>query len=164
LITCTLTLGIGSEIVQGLLPNDRDWDGFDVLANVLGSLLAVGVASWFHRRAAERRRLAKYEALATGEGEEDIELGGTTLVNGDLEAGLGGQESGITTRTDSLPGVTGKRTVEDELDEWDENAEDEDAWSDDGGKPEDKATPATSSRDSQEEPLTSVGTVKMAVD
>jgi hypothetical protein len=120
------------------------------------------VANWFHRRAAERRRLAKYSALATAEGEEDIELGGTTLINGDLEAGLGEQESGITTRTDSLGAP--KKTVEQELDNWDENAEDEDAWSDDGVGKETKVTPATSSRDSQEEPLTSVGTMKVAVD
>jgi VanZ family protein len=162
LFTCPLLLGIGSEVVQGLLPNGRDWDPYDVLANVLGSLLAIAVANWFHRRAAERRRLAKYDALTQVDGEEDIELGGTTLVNGDLEVGLAGQESGITTRTDSLGALP--KTVEEELDNWDENAEDEDAWSDDGGKPEDKVTPATSSRDSQEEPLTSVGTAKVAVD
>ena len=106
--------------------------------------------------------MAKYSALATAEGEEDIELGGTTLINGDLESGLGAQESGITTRTDSLGAP--KKTVEQELDNWDENAEDEDAWSDDGVGKETKVTPATSSRDSQEEPLTSVGTMKVAVD
>lgn len=106
--------------------------------------------------------MAKYDALPTADGEEDIELGDTTLVNGDLEIGLGGQESGITTRTDSL---SAPKTVEEELDNWDENAEDEDAWSDDGvGKDTDKVTPATSSRDSQEEPLTSVGIAKVAVD
>lgn len=162
LVTCTLCLGVGSEIIQGLLPNGRDWDPWDVLANVLGSLLAIAVANWFHRRSAERRRLAKYSALATAEGEEDIELGGPTIGSEDLEAGIGAQESGITTRTDSL--AAPKKTVEEELDNWDENAEDEDAWSDDGVGKETKVTPATSSRDSQEEPLTSVGVNKVAVD
>ena len=137
-------------MVQGLLPNGRDWDPYDVLANVLGSLLAIGVAGWFHRRSAERRRLAKYSVLATAEGEENIELG-VAAGSHDLESGLAPQENGvIATRTDSLN--TPMKTVEEELDNWDENAEDEDAWSDDGtGKEDTKATPATSSRGSQEE-------------
>lgn len=148
--------------MQGLLPNGRDWDPYDVLANVVGSLLAVAVANWFHRRSAERRRLAKYSALATAEGEEDIELG-VGSASQDLESGLQPQENGVVgARTDSLGA---KKTVEEELDNWDENAADEDAWSDDGdGVKDAKVTPATSSRDSQEEPLTAVGVTKVAVD
>ena len=74
LFICTLLLGVGSEVVQGLLPNGRDFDPWDVLANVLGSLAAVGVANWYHKRAAERKRRQKYQALG-GEDGEDLELG-----------------------------------------------------------------------------------------
>lgn len=136
-------------MVQGLLPNGRDWDPYDVLANVLGSLLAIGVAGWFHRRSTERRRAAKYSALATAEVDEEIELG-VGAGSHDLESGLGPQVNGIIAeRTDSLGAP--KKSVAEELDDWDEHAEDEDAWSDDGVvKGETGVTPATSSRGSEE--------------
>lgn len=154
LIVCTLVLAVGSEVAQGLLPNDRDFDPWDVLANVLGSLAALGLSSAYHRRAAERRRRAKYSSL-TDEGLEGdgLELGDAT--NGelgrprdpDLEAGI-------------IP-ATGTRTVDEELDNWDENVPD-DAWDDD-----DDAT--TSGRNTKVTPSTSsVGSEdlskKMAVD
>jgi hypothetical protein len=125
-------LAVGSEVIQGLLPNDRDFDPWDVLANVVGSLAALGLASAYHRRSIERRRRAKYSAL-TGEGiegEEDLELGeggirpGTSNDDGD-----GGQQTGV------VP--VAPKTVEEELDNWDENAED-DAWDE-----EDDATGAS---------------------
>ena len=117
LFICTFALGIGSEVVQGLLPNDRDFDPWDVLANVIGSLAALGLASAYHRRSVERRRRAKYSAL-TGEGMEgeDLELGaGPSNQDGDYE----GQQTGV------MP--VAPKTVAEELDSWDENAEDE-AW------------------------------------
>ncbi|KEF62194.1 uncharacterized protein A1O9_00166 [Exophiala aquamarina CBS 119918] len=156
LIVCTLVLGVGSEVAQGLLPNDRDFDAWDVLANVLGSLAALGLASAYHRRAADRRRRAKYTSL-TGEGieEDGLELGDTA--NGglghpresDLEAGV---VPATSTRT---------RTVEEELDNWDENVPD-DAWDDEddittSGR-NTKVTPSTSSVGSEDLPK------KLAVD
>jgi VanZ family protein len=130
---CTFGLGVGSEVVQGLLPNDRDFDPWDVLANVVGSLAALGLASAYHRRAVERRRKAKYSAL-TGEGiegEEDLELGegGVGSGSGHEDATDDGQETGVVPIT--------QKTVEEELDNWDENAED-DAWDE-----EDDATGAS---------------------
>lgn len=149
LIVCTLVLGVGSEVAQGLLPNDRNFDPWDVLANVLGSLAALGLANAYARRAAERRRRAKFAALL-GEG-DDVELGegpGIGEANGDL-GGPSLQESGVV-----------HRSVEEELDNWDENIPD-DAWDEDdedgpGGK---KMTPATSTAGSED-----VTPKKMAVD
>lgn len=92
----------------------------------------------------ERRRRAKYGAVG-GEGEEDVELG---------EGGLGsrddvdGQETGVVSRG------------ADELDNWDENAED-DAWDDDddggGGERAHKMTPTSSSADDDIEGKKAVG-------
>lgn len=149
LIICTLLLGVGSEIAQGLLPNDREFDAWDVLANVVGSLAALALASAYHRRAAERRRRAKYSAL-TGDGleGEDLELG--EGANGTLREGNDGEE------TNGAP----SRTVEEELDNWDENAPD-DAWEDDDdttATQNTKVTPSTSSVGSEEPPK------KVAVD
>ncbi|OCT46556.1 VanZ domain protein [Cladophialophora carrionii] len=143
LIICTLLLGVGSEVAQGLLPNDREFDAWDVLANVLGSLAALGLASAYHRRSAERRRRAKYSAL-TGDGleGEDLELG--ERANGAMRAGDDGQETGV------VPA----RTIEEELDNWDENAPD-DAWDDDDdttATQNTKVTPSTSSVGSEEPP------------
>ena len=147
LIICTLLLGVGSEVVQGLLPNDRDFDAWDVLANVIGSLAALGLASAYHRRAAERRRLAKYSAL-TGDGleGEDLELG--EGANGTLGTRSGGEDEQET-------GVVPARTVEEELDNWDENAQD-DQWDDDDDTTattqNTKPTPSASSVASEEPP------------
>ncbi|KAF2835814.1 hypothetical protein M501DRAFT_987768 [Patellaria atrata CBS 101060] len=105
LFACTFVLSIGSEIAQGLLPNGRDFDPYDIVANVLGSLIAVGACNWYHKRMLERKRKARgYHNVATDD--LDVELG----------EGVGGQESGV------IPEPT--RTVDEELDNWDENAED----------------------------------------
>lgn len=150
LVVCTLLLGVGSEVAQGLLPNDREFDAWDVLANVIGSLAALGLASAYHRRAAERRRRAKYSAL-TGDGLEgdDLELG--EGANGQLgRPNTDDQETGV------VP-----RTVEEELDNWDENVPDE-AWDEDDevttSGQNTKVTPSTSSVGSEELPK------KVAVD
>jgi VanZ family protein len=123
LLVCTLLLGVGSEIVQGLLPNGRSFDPFDILANVVGSLGAVGLCSWYHRRMLERRRKARFGALADDEDPDDIELGlGTADGEADGTNHLGPQETGVT-------------TLEQEVDNWDENAVDN--WdTDDGPGPE----------------------------
>lgn len=134
--------------MQELLPNDRSFDPWDVLANVVGSLAAVGLANAYHRRAAERRRKAKFSALLGEDVGEDLELGeGPGLsgrqANGDLE----GQETGVV------------RTVEEELENWDENAVDEWDEDDDEVGKNLKGTPATSTSEGPEE----VGK-KMAID
>jgi len=107
LFICTLVLGVGSEIVQGLLPNGREFDLLDIVCNILGSLSAVGLCMWYHKRMLERKRRSKSYNLAGGEGDEY-----------DVELGEEGQEEG----------VVRPPTLEEEVDNWDENAED---WDDD---------------------------------
>ncbi len=141
LFVCTFALGVGSEVLQGLLPNDRYFDPWDVLANVVGSLAALGLASAYHRRSLERRRKAKYSAL-TGEGiegEQDLELGEAGIGLGLSNAGR--DESQQTEVTPIAP-----KTIEEELEHWDENAED-DAWDEDDDRSTagTKITPASSS-------------------
>ena len=87
-----------SEVVQGLLPNERLFDPFDIAANVLGSMAALALCAWYHRRMLERKRRRKlqgYGIVADGEGEEDVELG---------EASGGGQELGIVAEEDEDDG------------------------------------------------------------
>lgn len=119
LLICTLGLGIGSEIVQGFLPNDRAFDPFDVVANVVGSLSAVGLCGWYHRRMLERRRKNRFGMMEGGA--DDVELGVGVGGHGRDEDGLGPQESGVT-------------NLEQEVDNWDENAVDN--WdTEDGPEP-----------------------------
>lgn len=108
-MVCTVVLGIGSEFLQAFVPNDRVFDLFDIVANEVGSLAALALSSWYHNRMLERKRLAKNYHAVPGDGDLDLELG----------EGVGEQESGT---TNSVP----IRTVDEELDNWDENAED--AW------------------------------------
>ncbi|KAJ9487527.1 hypothetical protein VN97_g5785 [Penicillium thymicola] len=106
LVVCTLGLGIGSEVVQGFVPNGRDFDIFDIVANVVGSVGAVGLCNWYHRRMMERRRQSRYGMME--EGTEDVELGGVENSRRDSET-MGPQESGV-------------MSLEQEVDNWDENA------------------------------------------
>ena len=108
-VVCTLVLGVGSEFLQAFLPNDRSFDLFDIVANDVGSVVAIALCAWYHNRMLERKRLAKNYHTVPGDADLDLELG----------EGVGPQESGTTSEG---PG----RTVEEELDNWDENAED--AW------------------------------------
>lgn len=136
---------MGSEIVQGLLPvclsrlclssqslptdnfphqNGRLFDPLDILANVFGSLLALALNTWYHKRMLERKRASKHYNLVPGEDEgaldEDIDLElGERSGSADLE----GQQTGL---------VGGAPTLEQEVDNWDENAED---WDEDGDEP-----------------------------
>lgn len=155
LVVCTLILAVGSEAAQGLLPNDREFDPWDVLANVLGSLAALGLANAYHQRSVERRRRAKYSAL-TGDGidAEDLELGEAPSTN--ASGAIEDQETGVVNIDGPLAGRSKSQTVEEELDNWDENQPDD--WSDDDNTTTTnngtnaKMTPATSSADSSEEP------------
>jgi len=111
LVVCTGILGVGSELLQAFLPNGRTFDLYDIVANVVGSLGALGLSTWYHMRMLERKRMAKsYQAVP---GEEDIDL--------ELGEGVGAQESGTTLANQPVP-----QTLDEELDHWDENAED--AW------------------------------------
>ncbi|KAL4918541.1 hypothetical protein BDW62DRAFT_181066 [Aspergillus aurantiobrunneus] len=134
LFICTLALGVGSEILQALLPNGRSFDPFDLLANIVGSLGAVGLCSWYHRRMLERRRKSRYGSLGEG-GDGDVELG---MSPGHHEDGLEPQESGVT-------------NLEHEVDNWDENAVDN--WdTEDGDEPSNQTT-TTADREDHKGPV-----------
>jgi hypothetical protein len=131
---CTAALGVGSEFAQAVLPNGRVFDLLDVVANLIGSLAALALCAWYHKRMLERKRLRKYSAVpTTGEGaEEDLELGegpGISGAGGGAEGG-GEHEEGVTIFNGSAAGE-GQRTttLEEEVDNWDENAVD--PWDED---------------------------------
>ncbi|KAL2258149.1 hypothetical protein VTK26DRAFT_8654 [Humicola hyalothermophila] len=137
LLACTLGLGLGSEVLQALLPNGRAFDLLDVAANLVGSLAALALCGWYHKRMLERRRLRKYTAVPTAAGgEADLELGeGPGIIGG---SGDGGEhEEGVTSGGGGggggESGGVGQRatTLEEEVDNWDENAVD--AWDEDDG-------------------------------
>jgi hypothetical protein len=88
---------------------NRTFDPYDILANVLGSSLALGLCNFYHKRMLERKRAARGYTAVAGDIDEDR----------DLEQGIelgdsaSGQESGVV-----------RPTVDEELERWDENAED----------------------------------------
>jgi hypothetical protein len=128
LLVCTGILGIGSEVLQHLIPNNgREFDFYDIVANLVGSLAALALSTWYHLRMLERKRLAKHYTVVPGEEEHDLELG----------EGVGAQENG-----------TVAATLEDEVENWDENLEDgweEDEHTADSAEGEDLKTPSASS-------------------
>ena len=149
---CTAGLSIGSEVVQGILPNGRDFDPYDILANVVGSTIAILLSTWYHKRMLERRRKNKHYDIVPGEepaeedeGERDVELG----------EGIGReQETGIVAAADvggqaqAGAGAQSKpANVTEELDNWDENAEDWDEEPTSGGGAEGQKTPASSAEE-----------------
>jgi hypothetical protein len=85
------------------MQNGRDFDALDIIANIFGSMTALALCLWYHKRMLERKRRDKHYGFVSGE-DADIELG----------EGLTGQETG----------VTREQTLEEEVDNWDENAED----------------------------------------
>jgi hypothetical protein len=94
--------------------------------------------------------LAKYNALGQEDGEEDLELGeGPGLRGNEDELGRVPEREQI---TGVVPVDAAPKTVEEELDNWDENIPDE-AWDDeddDGQGHGTKVTPATSEGGSEE--------------
>lgn len=121
-VVCTLIGGIGSEFLQGFLPNGREFDLYDIVANIVGSVGGLGLCSWYHNRMLERRRRGRRYDAVPGEDEADLELGeGAGLAADD------GQEEGVI-GTASNERAT---TLEQEVDNWDENAVD--AWDQDEG-------------------------------
>lgn len=113
LTVCTGVLGVGSEFIQGLLPNGRAFDLFDIVANVVGSLAGLGLCTWYHQRMLERRRSRRQYGGVPGADDGDLELGE-------------GHESGVV-NGDAGPSTT----LEEEVDNWDENAMDD--WDDEEG-------------------------------
>ena len=73
---------------------------------MLGSISSLVLCNWYHKRMLERKRAARGYAAVAGEDERDVELGEE----------FAGQETSVV-----------GPTVEEELDHWDENAED---WDD----------------------------------
>ncbi|KAK4549207.1 hypothetical protein LTR36_007665 [Oleoguttula mirabilis] len=126
LLVCTAGLSIGSEIVQALLPNGRDFDPFDILANVVGSAIALLLSNVYHKRMLERRRKSKHYDIVPGEEpgddeERDVELGeGVGQRSGEQETGSVPIEADGQTEA----GAQAKPSVTEELDNWDENADD----------------------------------------
>ncbi|KAI1505032.1 VanZ domain protein, partial [Biscogniauxia marginata] len=116
LVVCTLVLGVGSEFLQGFLPNGRSFDLYDIVANVVGSLAGLALCSWYHMRMLERKRQRRQYNAVPGEDEADIELG--------EGADVGQQEEGVM----SAAGNERTTILEQEVDNWDENAVD--AWDD----------------------------------
>lgn len=78
----TIGLGLGSEALQAFLPNGRLFDPIDIAANIVGSLLALGLSTFYHKRMLDRRRKAKGYGAVPQDGEDD-----------DLE--MGAQEHGV---------------------------------------------------------------------
>ena len=113
---------MGSEFLQALIPNGRAFDLYDIVANVVGSLLALGVCSWYHTRMLERKRVRRgYNTVGTGEdGVDDLELGES------IGLGAGAQESGEVVADGALAGAAaaGVGGLEAEIDNWDENLDD----------------------------------------
>lgn len=86
-------LGIGSEILQGLLPNGRVFDPYDIAANIAGSVSGLGLCALYHKRLLDRRRKKKgYGVVPQEGGAEDLELG----------EGRGQQEAGVVEGQDEV--------------------------------------------------------------
>ncbi|KAL8690548.1 MAG: hypothetical protein Q9218_004025 [Villophora microphyllina] len=102
LITCLL--GLGSEALQFVLPNGRDFDPVNIAANVLGSLTALALCTVYHKRMLDRRRRRKGYGIVPQDGEgEDVELGPTT-----------GEETGVVDTGDEWDEVHGGSSVDGE--------------------------------------------------
>ncbi|VVT51902.1 uncharacterized protein SAPINGB_P003251 [Magnusiomyces paraingens] len=61
-LVCTVFLGIGSEFAQNFSPY-REFDFKDILYNAAGSISAIALSAWYHKRLLSRKRSAKYHAL-----------------------------------------------------------------------------------------------------
>lgn len=130
LAVCALAGAVGSEFLQAAIPdNGRDFDPADIAANLLGCLPALALCAWYHRRMLDRRRLARGARYTAVPGDDDL---GEDLELGEgIGAGSVGQEEGV-----AAAAAPRAPTLEDEVDNWDENAlddwdEDEDGKDDD---------------------------------
>lgn len=110
LFVCTFGLGIGSEFLQAAIPNGRNFDLYDIVANVIGSAAGLALCTWYHMRMLDRKRQTRYQSVP-GQDITDVELG----------EGIADQEEGITAPSSSARGPT----LQEEVDNWDENGADE---------------------------------------
>ncbi|PWW72136.1 hypothetical protein C7212DRAFT_337679 [Tuber magnatum] len=100
---CTLSLPIFSEFLQTLL-SVRKFDPWYILAGIFGSLSALAICTWYHRRMLERKRQAKgYQGVAVDEGDELADLEAAIV---DREFELPGDEG--EEEEDSVTGRGGK--------------------------------------------------------
>ncbi|KAK6463762.1 hypothetical protein DFJ63DRAFT_313068 [Scheffersomyces coipomensis] len=53
---CTIAGGIGSEIIQSLVNPNRIFDPLDIAFNISGSLLSVGLSSWYQSSAIKKSK------------------------------------------------------------------------------------------------------------
>lgn len=139
LVIVTLILGIGSEFLQALVPNGREFDIYDIAANVVGSLAALGLCTWYHMRMLERKRVKRGYGVVPG---EDVDAGQDLELGEGIGGGVGAQSSGV------VPA----QSLETEVDNWDENLED--GWEEDGDEHEAEGglkTPSASSAGEGEE-------------
>lgn len=129
-------------MLQAFLPNGRDFDPYDVLANVLGSGTALAMCSWYHKRMLERRRQSKHYDIVPGDelneedAERDLELG--EGVNG--KGSSGDNAVAPDSQAGAAPDQSSSKTVTEELDTWDENAEDWEEGADAGAGADAEAT------------------------
>ncbi|CAD6569822.1 MAG: hypothetical protein ASARMPREDX12_003081 [Alectoria sarmentosa] len=110
LLVVTFGLGLGSEALQGLLPNGRQFDPLDIAANVVGSLLALGLCTLYHKRMLDRRRRAKgYSTVPQGGDGEDLEMGGqeTGVVGKDARESSPDGEGRLTPSSGAEEGIEG---------------------------------------------------------
>ncbi|KAJ1325751.1 polysaccharide biosynthesis protein VpsQ [Microdochium nivale] len=108
-VVCTLGLGVGSEFLQAAIPNGREFDLYDIIANFVGSAAGLALCTWYHARMLERKRQDRYQSVP-GQDVMDVELG----------EGAVDQEEGVATST------IRNKTLEEEVNNWDENGRD--AW------------------------------------
>ncbi|KAL9069012.1 MAG: hypothetical protein Q9157_006315 [Trypethelium eluteriae] len=114
-----------------VITNGREFDLYDIIANVTGSLAAVGLSTLYHKRMLERKRQAKYDAVPGEEGAEaDLELG----------EGIGPQETGVAEEP-----TTAAATADDNWDNDADNWEEEDQTTGtESAEGDGKTTPSTS--------------------
>lgn len=123
--------------------NDRDFDPYDIVANFFGAVPALLLSSWYHKRMLERKRASKTYNLVPGDeevGEHDVELGERPRHDEEQESGVVHSESTSQSQSQSQQPI-----VTEELDNWDENAEE---WDDD--EPSADASTANGKADGEE--------------
>ena len=90
-----------------MLQNGRVFDPYDILSNIVGSLAALALCSWYHRRMLERKRQAKHYHVVPSDEDVDVELGESV------------NRSGASESAAIVP------SLDDQIDNWDENADDD---------------------------------------